>query len=114
MLKKTIRPEFLNRIDETIMFQPLKKNEIRRIVELQVKGVANMLKDNGIELRLTDSAIDFLADVGFDPEFGARPVKRAIQHLLLNDLSKQILAGTVNREKPIVVDYQNEKLVFEN
>ncbi|MBQ5476197.1 MAG: ATP-dependent chaperone ClpB [Bacteroidaceae bacterium] len=114
LLKKTIRPEFLNRIDETIMFQPLKKNEIRRIVELQVKGVANMLKDNGIELRLTDSAIDFLADVGFDPEFGARPVKRAIQHLLLNDLSKQILAGTVNREKPIVVDYQNEKLVFEN
>jgi len=114
LLKKTIRPEFLNRIDETIMFQPLKKNEIRRIVELQVKGVANMLKDNGIELRLTESAIDFLADVGFDPEFGARPVKRAIQHLLLNDLSKQILAGTVNREKPIVVDYQNEKLVFEN
>ena len=114
LLKKTIRPEFLNRIDETIMFQPLKKNEIRRIVELQVKGVANMLKDNGIELRLTDSAIDFLADVGFDPEFGARPVKRAIQHLLLNDLSKQILAGTVNREKPIVVDYQNEKLFFEN
>ncbi len=114
LLKKTIRPEFLNRIDETIMFQPLNKNEIRRIVELQVKGVANMLKDNGIELRLTDSAIDFLADVGFDPEFGARPVKRAIQHLLLNDLSKQILAGTVNREKPIVVDYQNEKLVFEN
>ncbi len=114
LLKKTIRPEFLNRIDETIMFQPLKKNEIRKIVELQVKGVANMLKDNGIELRLTDSAIDFLADVGFDPEFGARPVKRAIQHLLLNDLSKQILAGTVNREKPIVVDYQNEKLVFEN
>ncbi|MBO4597043.1 MAG: ATP-dependent chaperone ClpB [Bacteroidaceae bacterium] len=114
LLKKTIRPEFLNRIDETIMFQPLKKSEIRRIVELQVKGVANMLKDNGIELRLTDSAIDFLADVGFDPEFGARPVKRAIQHLLLNDLSKQILAGTVNREKPIVVDYQNEKLVFEN
>ena len=114
LLKKTIRPEFLNRIDETIMFQPLKKNEIRRIVELQVKGIANMLKDNGIELRLTDSAIDFLADVGFDPEFGARPVKRAIQHLLLNDLSKQILAGTVNREKPIVVDYQNEKLVFEN
>ena len=114
LLKKTIRPEFLNRIDETIMFQPLKKNEIRRIVELQVKGVANMLKDNGIELRLTDSAIDFLADVGFDPEFGARPVKRAIQHLLLNDLSKQILAGTVNREKPIVVDYQNENLVFEN
>ena len=114
LLKKTIRPEFLNRIDETIMFQPLKKKEIRRIVELQVKGVANMLKDNGIELRLTDSAIDFLADVGFDPEFGARPVKRAIQHLLLNDLSKQILAGTVNREKPIVVDYQNEKLVFEN
>ncbi len=114
LLKKTIRPEFLNRIDEIIMFQPLNEQQIRDIVKLQVAGVAKMLKDNGITLQLTDAAISFLARAGFDPEFGARPVKRAIQHYMLNDLSKRILAGEVNREKPITVDAQGDGLVFNN
>ena len=87
MLKKTIRPEFLNRIDETIMFLPLTETEIKQIVVLQIKSVQKMLSGNGVELELTDAAIDFLANAGYDPEFGARPVKRAIQHYLLNDLS---------------------------
>lgn len=88
MLKKTIRPEFLNRIDETIMFLPLNEKEIKQIVLLQIKGVQKMLAENGVELKLTEGALDFLSQVGYDPEFGARPVKRAIQRYLLNDLSK--------------------------
>lgn len=88
MLKKTIRPEFLNRIDETIMFLPLTEKDIKQIVLLQIKSVQKMLAGNGIELELTDAALDFLSQVGYDPEFGARPVKRAIQRYLLNDLSK--------------------------
>ncbi|MBQ2586417.1 MAG: AAA family ATPase, partial [Bacteroidaceae bacterium] len=114
MLKQTIRPEFLNRIDEIIMFSPLNETEIRQIVTLQVNGVAKMLKENGITLRLTDEAINFLAKAGFDPEFGARPVKRAIQKYLLNDLSKKLLSGEVNREKEIVVDVKNDELTFNN
>ena len=114
MLKQTIRPEFLNRIDEIIMFSPLNEKEIRQIVTLQVNGVAKMLKENGITLRLTDEAINFLAKAGFDPEFGARPVKRAIQKYLLNDLSKKLLSGEVNREKEIVVDVNNDELTFNN
>ena len=114
MLKQTIRPEFLNRIDEIIMFSPLNETEIRQIVTLQVNGVAKMLKENGITLRLTDEAINFLAKAGFDPEFGARPVKRAIQKYLLNDLSKKLLSGEVNREKEIVVDENNDELTFKN
>ncbi|MBO7558382.1 MAG: ATP-dependent chaperone ClpB [Bacteroidaceae bacterium] len=114
MLKQTIRPEFLNRIDEIIMFSPLNETEIRQIVTLQVNGVAKMLKENGIALRLTDEAINFLAKAGFDPEFGARPVKRAIQKYLLNDLSKKLLSGEVNREKEIVVDVNNDELTFNN
>ncbi|MBO7661497.1 MAG: AAA family ATPase, partial [Bacteroidaceae bacterium] len=114
MLKQTIRPEFLNRIDEIIMFSPLYETEIRQIVTLQVNGVAKMLKENGITLRLTDEAINFLAKAGFDPEFGARPVKRAIQKYLLNDLSKKLLSGEVNREKEIVVDVNNDELTFYN
>ncbi|MBQ2165201.1 MAG: AAA family ATPase, partial [Bacteroidaceae bacterium] len=114
MLKQTIRPEFLNRIDEIIMFSPLNEIEIRQIVTLQVNGVAKMLKENGITLRLTDEAINFLAKAGFDPEFGARPVKRAIQKYLLNDLSKKLLSGEVNREKEIVVDVNNDELTFNN
>ena len=114
MLKQTIRPEFLNRIDEIIMFSPLNETEIRQIVTLQVNGVAKMLKENGITLRLTDEAINFLAKAGFDPEFGARPVKRAIQKYLLNDLSKKLLSGEVNREKEIVVDVNNDELTFNN
>ena len=114
MLKQTIRPEFLNRIDEIIMFSPLNETEIRQIVTLQVNGVAKMLKENGITLRLTNEAINFLAKAGFDPEFGARPVKRAIQKYLLNDLSKKLLSGEVNREKEIVVDVNNDELTFNN
>ena len=112
MLKQTIRPEFLNRIDEIIMFQPLNEKEIRQIVRLQVEAVQRMLKENGISLHLTDAAIDLLSRAGYDPEFGARPVKRAIQQLLLNDLSKQILSGQVSRESEIVVDANGEGLSF--
>ena len=114
MLKKTIRPEFLNRIDETIMFLPLNESEIKQIVVLQIKGVQKMLAQNGVELILTDGAIEFLTKVGYDPEFGARPVKRAIQHYLLNDLSKKLLAQEVDRSKPIIVDAGGEGLIFKN
>ena len=112
LLRQTIRPEFLNRIDETIMFSPLNQQQIRRIVELQVRAVAHMLSENGVTLSLSDKAIDFLASAGFDPEFGARPVKRAIQRYLLNDLSRQLLAGTVDRKQPIMVDAEGETLIF--
>lgn len=114
MLKQNIRPEFLNRIDETIMFLPLNHKEIEQIVRLQVAGIYKMMKENGIEMRVTDSAISLLSEAGFDPEFGARPVKRALQRLLLNDLSKKILSGTVDREKPIIVDTEGERLYFRN
>ena len=114
MLKKTIRPEFLNRIDETIMFLPLTQDQIRQVVRLQISGITKMLEGNGIALQLTDDAIDFLAQAGYDPEFGARPVKRAIQRYLLNDLSKTILAQDIDRTKPIVVDAAGESLTFRN
>ena len=104
MLRRTIRPEFLNRIDETILFLPLTENEIRQVVTLQTSGVQRMLAADGIELRLTDAAIGFLASAGFDPEFGARPVKRAIQRHLLNDLSRRIIAQEVDCSQPITVD----------
>ena len=112
MLKKTIRPEFLNRIDETIMFLPLTKEQIGDVVRLQLERVKDMLEPQGIELQWTDPAINYLSDVGYDPEFGARPVKRAIQRYVLNDLSKSLLAGTVNRDKPVVIDCFGEGLVF--
>ena len=114
MLKKTIRPEFLNRIDETIMFLPLTKDQIGDVVRLQLERVKDMLEPQGIELQWTDPAINYLSDVGYDPEFGARPVKRAIQRYVLNDLSKSLLAGTVNRDKPVVIDCFGEGLVFRN
>ncbi len=114
MLKQTIRPEFLNRIDEIIMFTPLSKTETRRIVDLQIDSIYKMLKDNGVELRVTDDARNFIADVGYDPQFGARPIKRVIQKYLLNDLSKALLAQTVNRDKPIVVDKKGDGLTFDN
>ena len=94
------------------MFSPLNEKEIRQIVALQVNGIVKMLKENGLTLNITDEAINFLAQVGFDPEFGARPVKRAIQKYLLNDLSKKLLSGEVNREKEIVVDAKSEELTF--
>ena len=114
MLKKTIRPEFLNRIDETIMFLPLTEKDIKQIVLLQIKSVQKMLAGNGVELELTDAALDFLSQVGYDPEFGARPVKRALQRYLLNDLSKTVLAQEVDRSKAIIVDAQGDGLVFRN
>lgn len=114
MLKKTIRPEFLNRIDETIMFLPLTKEEIAEVVTLQMNAVKKMLEPQGFTLNVTPAAIDLLADEGFDPEFGARPVKRAIQRCVLNDLSKKILSDEVSREKPITIDANSEGLVFRN
>ena len=114
MLKKTIRPEFLNRIDEIIMFQPLDKDQIKQIVRLQINGIQKMLADNGVTLQMTDEAVEFLATAGFDPEFGARPVKRAIQRYLLNDLSKKLLAQEVDRTKPIVVERNADGLKFRN
>ena len=114
MLKKTIRPEFLNRIDETIMFLPLNKPQIEQIVRLQIKGIQRMLEDNGVNLHLSNQAIDFLATAGYDPEFGARPVKRAIQRYLLNDLSKKLLSLEVDRSKPIQVERGSEGLTFKN
>ena len=114
MLKKTIRPEFLNRIDDIIMFLPLTKHEIGEVVELQLKRVAKMLQQQGFELKWTDRAVNYLADVGYDPEFGARPVKRAIQDYVLNDLSRKLLAEQVVREKPITVDADDHGLLFRN
>ena len=114
MLKKAIRPEFLNRIDETIMFLPLNKPQIEQIVRLQIKGIQRMLENNGVHLELSNQAIDFLATAGYDPEFGARPVKRAIQRYLLNDLSKKLLSLAVDRNKPIIVERDSEGLVFRN
>ncbi len=114
MLKQTIRPEFLNRIDEIIMFAPLKKSEIVDIVRLQFNGVKKMLENNGIAIEITDKAVEWLAEAGYDPQFGARPVKRVIQRTLLNDLSKQILAEEVSKDSRIMVDVKDDKIVFEN
>ena len=117
MLKQTIRPEFLNRIDEIIMFTPLNRNEIEEIVGLQIKSIQTMLRrSSGIELEVTPAALSYLADEGYDPEFGARPVKRVIHRLVLNRLSKDILAQTVDKDKPIIIDVDkdNDTLVFKN
>lgn len=114
MLKATIRPEFLNRIDETIMFLPLTQKEIAGVVRLQLNRTKEMLESQGITLEWSNEAVNYLAEIGYDPEFGARPVKRAIQRNVLNDLSKSILSGKVNREKPIVIDYFGDGLVFRN
>jgi ATP-dependent Clp protease ATP-binding subunit ClpB len=114
LLKQQIRPEFLNRVDEIIMFKPLTKSEIRDIVKLQIKGIDKMLHQNDINLEVTEKAIDLIADAGFDPQFGARPIKRVLQREVLNELSKMILAGKVNREHKIVLDAEGEKLIFRN
>ena len=114
LLKAQMRPEFLNRIDEIIMFTPLDENEIAQIVRLQVSAVAKMLSKNGITLEATDAAVTFLAKAGYDPEFGARPVKRVIQNMVLNKLSKDIIAQNIDREKPIVIDCVGDELVFRN
>ena len=114
LLKKTIRPEFLNRIDDIIMFTPLNEEEIRKIVTLQLNSVKKMLAQNGIALELTDAALAFISDKGFDPQFGARPVKRVIQKYVLNELSKELLGGTVNKDRPIIIDSDGSGLVFKN
>ena len=114
MLKQTIRPEFLNRIDETIMFTPLTKKEIEEIVSLQIDNIKKMLEKNGVTLEITPKALSLIATEGYDPEFGARPVKRVIHRLILNQLSKDLLAQKVDRSKPIVVDAENDQIVFRN
>ena len=114
MLKSNIRPEFLNRIDEIIMFTPLNKKEIQQIVALQINAVKRTLEKNGIELNITDKAVDLLADEGYDPEFGARPVKRVIQREILNRLSKDILAGNVDKDRSITIDASGEEFIFRN
>ena len=114
LLKKTIRPEFLNRIDEIIMFTPLNEKEIREIVGLQLNTVKKMVEKNGIDLQFTDAALDFISHEGYDPQFGARPVKRVIQRYVLNELSKEILSGHVDRSRPIVIDRANDGLIFKN
>ena len=114
LLKKTIRPEFLNRIDDIIMFTPLSEQEIRQIVTLQLNAVKKMLAQNNVTLDFTDRALAFLSEKGYDPQFGARPVKRVIQKLVLNELSKELLGGKVNKERPITIDFDGNKLVFRN
>ena len=114
LLKKTIRPELLNRIDETIMFTPLTKNDIHQIVKLQLKGLASMLIKNNIQLEFTDEAVDKIAELGYDPQFGARPVKRVLQKKVLNQLSKEILAGKVKADSKILLDQFDGEFVFRN
>ena len=114
MMKQTIRPEFLNRIDEIIMFTPLNENEIEQIVKLQIDNIKRMLLSNGVTLEVTDKALHYLAEEGYDPEFGARPVKRVIHRMILNQLSKDILAQRIDRSKPIIIDYNHDSLTFSN
>ncbi len=114
MLRQTIRPEFLNRIDEIIMFKPLDEKQIRDIVGLQIASIHKMLLTNGVDLRVTDDAIDYIAREGYDPQFGARPVKRALQRLVLNELSKQIIAGKVDNHRPVIVELRDGELHFKN
>ena len=114
LLRQTIRPEFLNRIDETIIFTPLSEDEIRQVVGLQIEGIHKMLLANNIDLRVTNDAIAYIAHEGYDPQFGARPVKRALQTLVLNELSKSIIAGKVDHQKPVIVSLRNAELHFSN
>ena len=114
LLRSTIRPEFLNRVDDIIMFKPLDLAEIREIVQLQFNKLQSMLSKNGMNLNITDRAVVWIAEQGFDPQFGARPVKRIMQRHLVNELSKMILAGIVNQEKPVMIDLEGDKLIFKN
>jgi ATP-dependent Clp protease ATP-binding subunit ClpB len=114
LLKKTIRPEFLNRIDEIIMFKPLSFDEITGVVDIQMKRISKMLKENGISLELTPSATKWIARAGFDPQYGARPLKRAIQKNVLNLLSREILAGTIKKDQHVVIDVEHDELKFTN
>ena len=114
LLKKTIRPEFLNRIDEIVVFKPLTQGEIKQVVRLQIAGIQKMLEQNGIQLKLQEDAVELLAEEGYDPDFGARPVKRAIQRLLLNDLSKELLGTSLDKNRPIIVRRNGNLLAFSN
>ncbi|MGE0567166.1 MAG: ATP-dependent chaperone ClpB [Bacteroidia bacterium] len=114
LLKKNIRPEFLNRIDEVIMFEPLSRTDVEQIVKIQIRQIAKRLDEQHIKLEVTDKALDWLAELGYDPQFGARPVKRVLQKQILNELSKQLLAGTIIKEKAILVDLENNQFVFKN
>ena len=114
LLRQTIRPEFLNRIDETIIFSPLNEAQIRDVVSLQIAGIHKMLENNGIDLRVTDDAISYIAKEGYDPQFGARPVKRALQRLVLNELSKSIISGRIDQKRPVIVELRDGELHFRN
>ena len=114
LLKQTIRPEFLNRVDDMIMFKPLTREEVEEVVRLQVHLVVNLMKGNGIEVEVTDQTISWLAEAGFDPQYGARPVKRMIQKHLLNELSRKIISGTIDRERKVIIKIENKQLVFKN
>jgi len=114
LLKQTIRPEFLNRIDEIIMFQPLMKKEIKGIIKIQLEGLKTMVSKNGIELQFTDYLLEYLAENGYDPQFGARPLKRLIQKEIINQLSKKILGGSIDKSKPVLVDVFDNLVVFRN
>jgi ATP-dependent Clp protease ATP-binding subunit ClpB len=112
VLKNTIRPEFLNRIDEVIMFEPLSRENIHEIVKIQMSGMIKQLEEAGFKLEITDEAVDWLAQLGYDPQFGARPLKRVLQKKVLNELSKQILSGEIKKENTIVVDAIDNMIVF--
>jgi ATP-dependent Clp protease ATP-binding subunit ClpB len=113
-LKKSIKPEFLNRVDDIIMFTPLTREEINKIVRLQLKEVDKMLQENDISIEVSDEAVKLLGEMGYDPQYGARPVKRVLQRMMLNQLSKMILAGKVDKEKTVYIDAQDSELVFKN
>ena len=114
LLRQTIRPEFLNRVDEVIMFQPLLKTEIKGIIRIQLNNLSKMLEKNGVDLRFTDYTLDYLAENGYDAQYGARPLKRLIQKIIVNPLSKKILAGDIDREHPVLVDVFDGLVVFRN
>jgi ATP-dependent Clp protease ATP-binding subunit ClpB len=114
LLKQTIRPEFLNRVDEIIMFQPLKKKELKKIIEIQLRSIQKMVRENNIELEFTPYTLEYLVENGFDPQFGARPLKRLIQREIVNQLSKKILAGDIDKTKPVIIDVFDGLVVFRN
>ena len=114
LLRQTIRPEFLNRIDEVIMFQPLMKKEIKGIIKMQLDGLKQLVATNGINLQFSDYVLDFLAEHGYDPQFGARPLKRLIQKEIVNQLSKRILAADIDKTRPVLVDVFDGTVVFRN
>ena len=114
MLKRELKPEFLNRVDEIVMFEPLSEKNIAEIVDIQLAKVYKMLKDVGVEMRVTDNARRWIAHAGFDVAYGARPVKRVIQREVVNELSKRILAAIIDKSKPIIIDVAKDKLSFSN